>query len=89
MALRIDYIGASWCKVCITVKPEVELVARSFNVPLALLDADEIEDDSIMKVPTLRVFKDDKLVSEIVTKHVDGLKALLQAEKGLVVTDDF
>ena len=89
MALRIDYIGASWCKVCVTVKPEVELVARSFNVPLALLDADEIEDDSIMKVPTLRVFKDDKLVSEIVTKHVDGLKALLQAEKGLVVTDDF
>ena len=89
MALRIDYIGASWCKVCITVKPEVELVARSFNVALSVLDADEIEDDSIMKVPTLRVFKDDKLVSEIVTKHVDGLKALLQAEKGLVVTDDF
>lgn len=89
MALRIDYIGASWCKVCIVVKPEVELVARSFNVPLSLLDADVIEDDSIMKVPTLRVFKDDKLVSEIVTKHVDGLKAFLQAEKGLVVTDDF
>ena len=53
MALRIDYIGASWCKVCITVKPEVELVARSFNVALSVLDADEIEDESIMKVPTL------------------------------------
>jgi thiol-disulfide isomerase/thioredoxin len=89
MALRIDYIGASWCKVCIVVKPELELVARSFNVPISVMDADEIEDDSLTKVPTLRVYKDDKLVSEIVTKHVDSLKALLQTMGTLVVTDDF
>jgi thiol-disulfide isomerase/thioredoxin len=89
MALRIDYIGASWCKVCIVVKPEVELIARSFNVPISVMDADEIEDDSVTKVPTLRVYKDDKLVSEIVTKHVDSLKALLQTMGTLVVTDDF
>lgn len=89
MALRIDYIGASWCKVCIVVKPEVELVARSFNVPISVMDADEIEDDSVTKVPTLRVYKDDKLVSEIITKHVDSLKALLQTMGTLVVTDDF
>uniref|UniRef100_A0A6C0L0B9 Thioredoxin domain-containing protein n=1 Tax=viral metagenome TaxID=1070528 RepID=A0A6C0L0B9_9ZZZZ len=89
MALRIDYIGASWCKVCIVVKPELELIARSFNVPISVMDADEIEDDSVTKVPTLRVFKDDKLVLEIVTKHVDGLKSLLQTMGTLVVTDDF
>jgi thiol-disulfide isomerase/thioredoxin len=89
MALRIDYIGASWCKVCIVVKPEVELIARSFNVPISVMDADEIEDDSVTKVPTLRVYKDDKLVSEIVTKHVDSLKSLLQTMGTLVVTDDF
>jgi thiol-disulfide isomerase/thioredoxin len=89
MALRIDYIGASWCKVCIVVKPELELIARSFNVPISVMDADEIEDDSLTKVPTLRVYKDDKLVSEIVTKHVDSLKALLQTMGTLVVTDDF
>ena len=89
MALRIEYIGASWCKVCVTVKPEIELVARSFNVPISILDADVMEDDSLTKVPTLRIYKDDKLVSEIVTKHVDGLKAFLQTTATVIVTDDF
>jgi thiol-disulfide isomerase/thioredoxin len=89
MSLRIDYIGASWCKVCVTVKPGIEQLARSFNVPLNVLDADEIEDDTITKVPTIRIFKDDVKVSEIVTKHLDGVKELLQGMAGLVVTDDF
>ena len=90
MALRIDYIGATWCKVCVTVKPGVENLAKSFNVPLTVLDAADMEEGhEVLKVPTVRVWLDDKKVSEITTKHIDELKSLLIGMKGLPGTDDF
>ena len=87
--LRIDYIGAKWCKVCVTVKPEVERIARDFGVEVAILDLDELGDETITKVPTLRVWEGETKVSEIVTKHVDALRELLVAKKGVTITDDF
>ena len=90
MALRIDYIGATWCKVCVVVKPGIENLAKSFNVPLTVLDAADMEEgDEVLKVPTVRVWLDDKKVSEITTKHIDELKTLLIEKKGLIATDDF
>ena len=89
MALRIDYIGATWCKVCVTVKPGIENLSKSFNVPLTVLDVDDIQDDQVTKVPTVRVWLDNKKVSEITTKHIDELKTLLIEKKGLPATEDF
>jgi thiol-disulfide isomerase/thioredoxin len=89
MALRIDYIGATWCKVCVTVKPGVENLSKSFNIPLTVLNVDDIDEDEVTKVPTVRVWLDDKKVSEITTKHIDELKSLLIGIKGLPGTDDF
>ena len=90
MALRIDYIGATWCKVCIVVKPGIENLAKSFSVPLTVLDAADLDDDyEVLKVPTVRVWLDDKKISEITTKHIDELKTLLIEKKGLPATDDF
>ena len=89
MALRIDYIGATWCKVCVTVKPGVENLSKSFNIPLTVLDVDDIDEDEVTKVPTVRVWLDNKKVSEITTKHIDELKSLLIGIKGLPGTDDF
>ena len=89
MALRIDYIGATWCKVCVIVKPGVENLSKSFNIPLTVLDVDDIDEDEVTKVPTVRVWLDNKKVSEITTKHIDELKSLLIGMKGLPGTDDF
>ena len=89
MALRIDYIGATWCKVCVTVKPGIENLSKSFDVPLTVLDVDDIQDDEVTKVPTVRVWLDNKKISEITTKHIDELKTLLIEKKGLPATDDF
>jgi len=87
--LRIDYIGAKWCKVCVSVKPAIEKIARDFGVEIAVLDLDELEDETITKVPTLRVWEDATKVAEIVTKHVDSLRELMVAKKGVTITEDF
>jgi thiol-disulfide isomerase/thioredoxin len=89
MSFRIDYIGASWCKVCTVVWPAVETLSKSFGVPVTVLDVDAIEDDTVLKVPTLRVFKDEILFAQIVTKHVEALKEILQKEKPLEISQDF
>jgi len=87
--LRIDYIGASWCKVCVTVKPAVEKLAHDFGVTVKILDVDELDDESITKVPTLRVFEGEEKISEIVTKHADALRELLSSKKTVAISDDF
>jgi thiol-disulfide isomerase/thioredoxin len=87
--LRIDYIGAKWCKICVTVKPAIEKIARDFGVEVTILDLDELGDETITKVPTLRVWEGEVKVSEIVTKHVDALRELLVVKKGVTITEDF
>jgi len=88
MSIRVTYIGASWCKVCVTVKPEVEKITSGFSVPLTVQDADD-DGIEVTKVPTVRVYKDDVLVKEIVTGHVAALRSELEAGKGLSLVEDF
>lgn len=87
---RIDYIGASWCKVCKTVKPAVELLAKEFGVMLNILDADDLdESQAVTKVPTLRIYNTTGEKTEIVTGHAEALKNLLASKAKVVISDDF
>jgi len=88
MSLSVQYIGASWCKVCVTVKPDVEKICTGFNVPLAILDADE-DAVEVSKVPTLRLYLGPTMVKEITTGHVVALRAELEGRKGLILDSDF
>jgi thiol-disulfide isomerase/thioredoxin len=89
MALRVDYIGATWCKVCHTIKPAIEKICRDFGIDIATYDADELGDNSPSKVPTVRLFKNDLLIVEITTKHIDNLTNAITVEKGLVLNEEF
>ena len=88
MSFRVTYIGATWCKVCVIVKPEIEKMTAGFGVPLTVLDADDDGAD-VSKVPTLRVYKDDVLYKEIVTGHVSALRHELESGKGICVDAHF
>ena len=89
MSYRVDYIGATWCKVCITVKPEVEKLAKEYEATLNLLDVDNDQLDDIKKVPTVRLYKDDVLVKEIITEHVKSLTKELALTKKVELDKDF
>ena len=88
MSLSVKYIGASWCKVCVTVKPDIEKICTGFNVPLTLLNADDDGVD-VTKVPTVRLYLGDEMVKEIVTGHSMSLRSELSARKGVSTDADF
>jgi thiol-disulfide isomerase/thioredoxin len=88
--LRIDYIGATWCKVCVDVKPAIEKLSKDFTVACNFLDLDTMENNEhITKVPTVIVYDGDKVIHTIITKHVDSLKTVLTERKGVVISDYF
>jgi len=93
MSIVLEYYGATWCKVCIDVKPAVHKLATDFGVEFVEYDIDELEGDervaNIKKVPTLRIYNNNVLTEEIITKHVEALKTSLSKLKTVVLTDDF
>lgn len=93
MSYVLEYYGATWCKVCVDIKPAMEKLAADFGVSFNQYDIDELEGDErvadITKVPTVRLFNDGKLVETVVTKHVETIKAALSKVKTVVLTDDF
>ena len=93
MAISVDYYGATWCKVCVVIKPTVQKMLADFGVTFTEYDIDELEGDErvqgITKVPTIRVFKDSVLIQEIITGHLEALKNLLAENKSIVLTEDF
>ena len=88
MSYSVTYIGATWCKVCVTVKPEIEKITKGFSVPLSLLDVDD-DGVEVSKVPTVRLYKDSVLVKEIVTGHAALLRSELESIKGVQISDEF
>ena len=88
--IRIDYVGAKWCKVCVDVKPAIEKLSKDFAVVCTILDLDDMENNEhITKVPTVIVYDGDNIIHTIVTKHADSLKTVLTERKGVVISDDF
>jgi len=88
--IRIDYVGAKWCKVCVDVKPAIEKLSKDFAVACTILDLDDMENNEhITKVPTVIVYDGDNIIHTIVTKHADSLRTVLRERKGVVISDDF
>jgi thiol-disulfide isomerase/thioredoxin len=78
----LQYIGATWCGPCKTVKPVVATLAHKFTVPVTYLDYDEMEEDvdkaAVKKLPTIRILEEGKVVVEITTNHADTLELWLR-----------
>ena len=93
MSYVIEYYGAKWCKVCVTVKPALAKLAGDFDVKFSEYDIDELEGTeqvaNINKVPTVRIYKDNELVQTIVTGHESAVKSMLASVKTVTITDDF
>jgi thiol-disulfide isomerase/thioredoxin len=89
MSYRVDYIGATWCKVCVVVKPEIEKLAKNYDIAIKLMDVDDDNIEDIKKVPTVRLYKDDVLVKEFVTEHVKSLNTELALTKKVTLDEDF
>ena len=55
-------VSASWCKACRPVKPEVAATCQKVDVPLTIIDFDEMETEeqaSIKHLPLIRVIHAD------------------------------
>lgn len=92
MAFRIEYIGASWCAPCRTVKPLVSAMAHKFSVPITFIDYDEMEDaekDAVKKLPTVRVLDGTCTLVEITTNHADTLELWLRKHVRVNGEEDF
>lgn len=93
MGERVEYYGATWCKVCIEIKPALSKLCTDLGIRFVEYDIDELEGDErvvdIKKVPTVRVFQKDVKIDEITTNHVNSIKTVLSKFKTVVLTDDF
>ncbi len=91
MSFSIVYIGAKWCATCKVIKPKTEELAKKFSVPLKVLDLEEdLEDEEqalILKVPTLRILKEDSVIAEYNVKQVESLQTWLQENVTLLPSD--
>ena len=92
MSYRIEYIGASWCGPCRTVKPLVTVLAHKFACSLEEHDYDELEEEAkanVSKLPTVRVWESGELQTEIVTRHAELLEIWLKNHVRVNTVDDF
>lgn len=89
MSYRVDYIGASWCKVCKIIFPDLERLLTEYSIPLKTFDVDLDNLEDIKKVPTVRLYKDDTLIKEIVTEHLKALKSELVVMGGIKLNMEF
>ena len=77
----LEYIGASWCAPCRTVKPEVQRLAQNFGIPLTVVDYDAMEEkeqEAVSKLPTIRIWKDRVLQETITMNHIPMLESWLK-----------
>ncbi len=92
MSIRIEYIGATWCAPCRTTKPLISVLAYKFACRLDEYEYDEMEEEqrsTILKLPTVRIWKDSVLVKEITTQHADMLELWLRSNVRVNTNEDF
>jgi thiol-disulfide isomerase/thioredoxin len=89
MSYRVDYIGATWCKVCHTVLPEIQKLLNLYDISLKTYDVDVDKIEDVSKVPTVRLYKDDVLMKTITTEHVKTLRTELALTQSVKLDADF
>ncbi len=92
MTCRIEYIGATWCGPCRTVKPLVSVLAHKFACTLEEHDYDAMEDEAkseISKLPTIRVWSGSTLQTTITTHHAEMLELWLKKHVRVNTEEDF
>lgn len=91
-SMEVVYIGATWCKTCKVIKPEITELCRKFNVSLKTLDLDEDLEESeqatIRKVPTIRILKDGKLVETFDVNQTKSTEMYLSMNVGIGTKGD-
>jgi len=91
--ITIVYIGASWCTTCKIIKPALIEMCKKYGVDLKTLDYDDdlesAEQDSITKVPTIKIFSDKHKVAEFNNNQIASTESWLRANVKLSATDDF
>ena len=89
----IEYVGATWCAPCRTVKPLVVSLAQKFGIPLVVRDYDEMEEEektTVKKLPTVRILEGERLILLLETRHAETLEAWLKENMMRANgTDDF
>ncbi len=93
MSVTIEYIGATWCAPCKTVKPLATVLAHKFTIPITFVDYDEMEEvekDTVKKLPTLRIRNETgAILTEITTNHADTLELWLRKNVRVNGEEDF
>ena len=89
--IYIKYVGASWCKPCKVVKPDVIKLCERFKVSLTIKDYDddltEKEQNEITKLPSIFIYDEKTQVNLITTNHIEQLSEFLSA--AFKTDDDF
>ena len=89
--ISIKYVGASWCKPCKVVKPDVIKLCERFKVPLTIKDYDddltEKEQNEIAKLPSIFIYDEKTQVKLITTNHIEQLSEFLSS--AFKTDDDF
>lgn len=89
--ISIKYVGASWCKPCKTVKPDVIKLCERFKVSLTIKDYDddltEKEQAEIIKLPSIFIYNEKSQVKLIITNHIEELTEFLSS--AFKTDDDF
>lgn len=59
---------ATWCGPCNMLTPEIEKLDKETNIKILKIDVDELPDIArkfrVMSIPTLLLFKDNKLINQ-------------------------
>ena len=91
--ITIKYVGASWCRPCKIVKPEVEKLCSRFKINLTIKDFDEDlsekEQSEIIKLPSIFIYDECAIVKVIVTNHIEQLTNFLSDAFGISKDEDF
>lgn len=91
--ISIKYVGASWCKPCKIVKPDVEKLCERFKLSLIIKDYDddlsESQQNEITKLPSIFIYDESAIIKTIVTNHIEQLTEFLTSSLGIISDDDF
>ncbi|KAB8029155.1 thioredoxin family protein [Fluviispira multicolorata] len=78
----IDYY-ASWCGSCRMAAPMIKRVATDFGLPIFKIDAEKNEKlrelVAIENLPTVAIWKDDRMIASICTTKEEGLREFLKS----------